>query len=186
MDKLMIDMDDVICTGGFIKIVNNFLNTNYDMEDAKGYYIQDLIPDDRKKEWTKFFEKSNLYDYAELLPDACEVIEKLNKKYELYIVTAYVFKDSEEISGNILKNKFNYLYEKLPFISPNQYIFINNKQLLDTDIIIDDRLSNLKGNARLKILFPAYHNKEFINNKSDNEDGIICVKGWKDIEKILL
>lgn len=185
MKKLMIDMDDVICTGGFMKIVNKFLNTSYTMEDVKGYYIQDLIPKEKNIEWINFFKNNNFYDYAELIPDAYDVIEELNQKYELYIVTAYVLKDSEEISGLLLKNKFEYLYKKLPFISPNQYIFINNKQLLDSDIIIDDKLSNLKGSAKMKILFPAYHNKNITKEEMEKE-GVISVKNWKDIEKILL
>ena len=47
MKKIMIDMDDVICDGGFLSLVNQFLNTNYKKEDIKTYYIQDLIPKER-------------------------------------------------------------------------------------------------------------------------------------------
>lgn len=159
MKKIMIDMDDVICTGGFIALVNKFLNSNYKLEDCKNYYIQDLIPQDKMEKWSKFFEENDLYNEVYLLPKAYDVIEKLNKKYEVYISTAYIFRDKEEISGQVLKNKFNYLYKTLPFIKPYQYIFINNKCLLDCDIIIDDKLSNLQGKAKIKILFPAYHNK---------------------------
>ena len=32
MKKIMIDMDDVICGGGFLKLVNDFLGTNYKEE----------------------------------------------------------------------------------------------------------------------------------------------------------
>lgn len=47
MKKIMIDMDDVICDGGFLSLVNQFLGTNYKKEDIKTYYIQDLIPKER-------------------------------------------------------------------------------------------------------------------------------------------
>ena len=34
MKKIMIDMDDVICGGGFLKLVNDFLGTDYKEEDT--------------------------------------------------------------------------------------------------------------------------------------------------------
>ena len=61
MKKLMIDMDDVICDGGFLTLVNQFLNTNYKIEDVKAYYIQDLIPKERMSEWARFFQGKNIY-----------------------------------------------------------------------------------------------------------------------------
>ena len=108
MKKLLIDMDDVICENGFIRMINEFLGKNYKPEDANSYYINDLIPSDKFDEWVKFFEEKNLYDYVNIVQDAPEVIEKLNKIYDIYIITAYIFRDKPEISGNQLKNKFDY------------------------------------------------------------------------------
>ena len=50
MEKLIVDMDDVLCEKGFIRMINEFLGTNYEQEDAKSYYINDLIPKNRIKE----------------------------------------------------------------------------------------------------------------------------------------
>lgn len=36
MKKIMIDMDDVICDGGFLSLINQFLKANYTVEDVKG------------------------------------------------------------------------------------------------------------------------------------------------------
>ena len=77
------------------------------------------------------------------------------------------------------------MYEKLPFILPEQYVFISNKELLNCEIKIDDKLSNLSGNAEKKILFTAYHNK-YIDSQKLEEEGAIRANSWKDIEKILL
>ena len=63
MKKLMIDMDDVICDGGFLTLVNQFLNTNYKIEDVKAYYIQDLIPKERMSEWAEYFHKKTDWTY---------------------------------------------------------------------------------------------------------------------------
>lgn len=185
MKRIMLDMDDVICYGGFLKIVNEFLKEDHKIEEIKTYYIQDLIPKEKYKEWAEFFNTKNVYDYCEMLPDMYEILEKLSKKYEIYITTAFVFRDNEEYSANSLKYKYEWLYENLPFISPNNYIFTTNKEIIDCEIKIDDKLSNLKGKAETKLLFTAHHNKE-ITDEELKKEGAIRVNNWKDIEKILL
>lgn len=89
------------------------------------------------------------------------------------------------MSANHLRNKFKYLRENLPFISPNQYIFTTNKEIIDCDIKIDDRLSNLSGKADKKLLFTAYHNKEITKQELDKQN-IIRVDSWKQIKDILI
>ena len=185
MERIMIDMDDVICDGGFLALVNEFLNTNYKKEDIKTYYIQDVIPKEKYPEWSEFFNSKNVYDYVEFLQDAYEVMEKLSKKYELYICSSYIFRDNEEYSAKNLKNKFEWLYENIQFIKPENYIFTSNKEIIDCQIKIDDKLSNLSGIAQKKLLFTAYHNKN-ITDEELKKHGAQRVDGWKDIEKILL
>lgn len=185
MERIMIDMDDVICDGGFLALVNQFLNTSYKKEDIKTYYIQDIIPKEKYPEWTEFFNSKNVYDYVKFLQDSYEVMEKLSKKYELYICSSYIFRDNEEYSAKNLMHKFEWLYENIPFIKPENYIFTSNKEIIDCQIKIDDKLSNLCGKAQRKLLFTAYHNKDITDEELKN-DGIQRVNGWKDIEKILL
>lgn len=185
MERIMIDMDDVICDGGFLELVNQFLNTNYKKEDITTYYIQDLIPKERYPEWIEFFNSKNVYDYVEFLEDAYEVMEKLSEKYELYVCSSYIFRDSAEYSANNLKNKFEWLYKNIPFIKPENYIFTSNKGIIDCHIKIDDKLSNLSGNAKQKLLFTAYHNKD-ISDKELEEVKVKRVNDWKEIEKLLL
>ena len=185
MKRLLIDMDDVICENGFIRIINDFLGTNYRAEDANSYYVNDLIPANKFEEWVKFFEEKNLYDYVNIVKDAPEVIERLNKFYDIYIITAYIFRDRPEISGNQLKNKFNYLTKSLPFIDPKKFIFLSDKELVDADIRIDDSIDKLKGKAELKLLFTAYHNKNISENELKGKK-ILRVNSWREIEDILL
>ena len=185
MKRIMIDMDDVICEGGFLALLNQFLNTNYTFDNVKTYFLQDLIPVNRKAEWEEFFYKQNVYNYTTFVKDAYEIMEKLSKKYELYIVTAYIFRDNEYYSANNLKNKYEWLSKNLPFIPPQNYIFTTNKEIIKCDIKIDDRLQNLEGEAESKLLFSAYHNKDISKERLERE-GVIRVNGWKDIEKLLL
>lgn len=184
-EKCLIDVDDVICGKGFIHLVNEFLHANYQQEDAKSYYINDLIPKERFEEWKKFFRQRNVYDYVEFMPKAKEVIQQLNKWYEIYFVTAYVFRDSPMDSGKILQDKFNFLYKEFPFIDPSHFLFVQDKSLLQGDIRIDDRLSNLEGKARMKLLYTAYHNKEIEIGELE-EKKVIRVHDWEEIGELLL
>ena len=182
MEKIMIDLDDVITSGGYLHYVNEFLGTSYKEDDIKTYYLQDLVED--LEGFKKFIRTKNIYDKCKLKENAYEVLKELNEKYELFIATAYIWRDMPEESGYVLEQKFNYLKDTLPFISPYQYIFISDKSVLNTNIKIDDKVNNLK-NADTILLFRAYHNKEITKEKL-KQDNIIRVDNWEGVRKILL
>lgn len=83
MKKLIIDMDDVLCKNGFKNLVNDFLKTNYKAEDANSYFVNDLIPEEKRDEWIEFFKHKNVYDYVDIEDDVQNVIKKLNNKYQV-------------------------------------------------------------------------------------------------------
>lgn len=185
MEKLIIDMDDVITEKGFIRMINEFLGTNYTQEDSGSYYINDLIPKEKMNEWIEFYSNKNVYDYANIIEGAKKSLQKLNEKYDLYIATAYVFRDAPQVSGKTLNDKYNFLLKNFPFIDPHKFIFISNKELLEADIRIDDSPKKLLGKARLKLLFTAYHNKD-MSDEELKENNFVRVNGWKEVEEILL
>ena len=186
MEKIMIDMDDVITHNYTMKYINEFLGTNFNLEEQTDFYLQNLTGN-RLEEYYKYISKRNLYGDCPMLEDCSRVLEKLNNKYELYIATSFLWNQNSknnDSSGTNLSNKYYYLKEKLPFIKPEQYIFITNKALLNIDIKIDDRINNLE-NCNKKILFKNWHNRN-ITKEELEEKNIILVESWNDIEKILL
>ena len=183
--RLMIDMDDVICNGGFLYLVNKFTNKEYTLDDFEKYYMQDIIPETKHDEWITFFADNSMYERACFIGSAFDTIKKLNEKYEIFIVTAYIIKNGIHISGGVLRDKFNWLQKNLPFINPSNYVFTDNKTVIDCDIRIDDKLSNLTGNAEIKLLFTAYHNKKLTNEELAKEN-IKRIHSWEEIAEILL
>ncbi len=179
--KLMIDMDNVITTGTFQKQIEDFLGHPISLETT-GYYLQDALKS-RKEE---FFQKGplDMYQDAPLMENAYEVIEKLNQTHDLYMISAYQIKDAPYQEGNHLKAKMDYLQKKLPFLDTSQLIFINQKNLVQTDIIIDDSIENLKC-GKMKILYDAHHNQS-LNPEQLKKENIIRVKNWQEIKKLLL
>lgn len=185
MKKIMIDIDDVITNqDGYLYLVNHFLNTNYTINDVEGYFIQDLVPEHLKKDFINYFITQNTYDYCDIQEDCVKVIEALNKKYEVYICSSYVFRDHVLYSADALKYKFEFLVKNFPFLNPNQFMFATNKTLLDCEIKIDDKMDNLE-NAEVKLLYTAYHNKE-ISDEKLKSNNIVRVNNWKEIKDYLL
>lgn len=181
--RIMIDMDEVLITDTLLGIMSDFTGQDFNLDDARGYYLQDLL-EDKKDDFFEYFKGVNMYEKAKLLDDVFEVVKMLNDKYEVYICTAYVWPEMVKESGNVLKHKYDFLYETLPFIHPNQYIFASNKEIIDCDVKIDDKLQNLKG-AKLKLLYTAYHNKD-VSDEELKKENIIRVDNWLDIKRILL
>ena len=180
--SIMVDMDDVITTGGFLYLINKYLNTNYTEEDFQDFYMQDIISD--KEAFFKWFKNYNMYDYSTFISDVKEVLEDLSKKYEIFIGTSYIIKDIIKDTGFLLEQKYNFLVENFPFINPYNIVFLGNKSVINCDIKIDDRIENLDG-AKTKLLFTAWHNKNISQDELDKK-GITRVNNWKEIKDILL
>ena len=183
--KIMVDLDEVIVNqDGWLYVVNSYLNTKYTTEDIKDYYIQDLVPKEKMDDFVKYFETQNTYDYCELNEGCYEVLKELSDKYDVYICSAYLYRDDIGHSANFLKYKFEFLRRNLPFLDPGKYIFTDDKSIINCDIKIDDKIDNLN-NANTKLLFTCYHNKG-ISNEELTKNNITRVNSWYDIKQILL
>lgn len=180
--RIMVDMDDVITTGGFLHLINEYLKTNYTENDFESFYMQDIVPN--KDKFFKWFKTNNMYDYCSLTPNVYEVLEKLSKNYEIFIGTSYIIRDIIKDTAFLLPQKYEFLINNFPFINPNNIIFLGNKSVLNCDIKIDDRIDNLDG-AKTKILFTAWHNKNISKDELNNK-GIKRANNWKEIENIFL
>ncbi len=180
MKTLMVDMDDVLLKGNFLAVIEEFLGKKIDINTVKTYYLQDLVPDNKRDLFWEFVKDKEFYKGYDLLDGAYEVLEKLSKKYDIYIATSFIWEGSSiDLSGNLLKEKYYFLKEKLPFIKPDKYIFASNKNLFHFDIKIDDRPKNLENASKL-ILFDAWHNRNL-----PNESKYIRVYNWQEIYNLL-
>ena len=90
MKTIMIDMDDVITDGNFTNFLEEFLGKKINVNDSKVYYRQELIKG-KEEEFKKIYQYKNLYENAPLLDGCYEVLKRLNEKYDIYIVTSYIW-----------------------------------------------------------------------------------------------
>lgn len=186
MKKIMIDLDETICSPSYLKEVNKYLNTNYKYEDIKTYFVEDIIEEDKKQDFLDYFYQNvNVYDEAMILPDALGVIEKLSHFYEIYIVSAFVDKRRIKESGIMAKYKYEWILKNMPFIDPKKIVLTGSKDIIMCDIKIDDKVSNLKGYGKTKLLMDQLHNQKYSFEELTNLN-IKRVYDWQQVESILL
>lgn len=183
--KVLIDFDDVICDSVLLNKINEFLKTDYKISDFKDYVIDAIIPEEKKQEFYSWVVRGDFYKDAKLIKNSKEVIEKLCKKYDVYICTSCVMLCSPLTSGPLFTSKYNFLLKNFPFIDPKKFIFTGSKDMVNGDIFIDDYFHNLKSNIKTKFLFTSYHNKNFTDEELKKR-GVVRVKDWLDIEQKLL
>ena len=82
--KILLDIDEVFCFSGYLELVNEFLNTNYIIDDFTEYYIDEVaISKDRKQEFYQFISTKDQYENPVLLPGTLETIKILSKYYDI-------------------------------------------------------------------------------------------------------
>lgn len=190
---ILLDVDEVICFSGYLELVNEFLHTNYTIDDFEDYYIDEaIIPEDKKREYYQFIRTKNQYANRKTLPGALEGITALSKYYDIYICSDCRNPFDLDDSGRIFKNKFDYLHHLIPenIIPAKNYIFTGAKNMCVADIQVDDLVSNLNPKIPVRILFPSYHNKK-VSAEELKEKGIIRAgydyhTGWQNLCNILL
>lgn len=186
MKKIMIDLDETICSPSYLKAVNKYLNTNYKYEDIKTYFVEDIIEEDKKQDFLDYFYRNvNVYDEAMILPDALGVIEKLSHFYEIYIVSAFVDKRRIKESSIMAKYKYEWILKNMPFIDPKKIVLTGSKDIIMCDIKIDDKVGNLKGYGETKLLMDQLHNQKYSFEELTNMN-IKRVYDWQQVEAILL
>ncbi len=186
MKKLMIDLDETICTGGYLEAVNEYLKTDYKDTDIETYFVEDIMEDEEKEKFLDYFYKNvNIYKNIHMIPDSIKVIEALSHEYEIYITTAFVDKRRVYESGVMAMYKYQWIVENMPFIDPKKIILTGSKDIVMCDIKIDDKVSNLKGYGDIKLLLTQPHNEKFTLEELD-EAGIRRVHDWAQVKAILL
>ncbi|EON78110.1 Putative 5'(3')-deoxyribonucleotidase [Lunatimonas lonarensis] len=85
----------------------------------------------------KHVRTAGFFRNAKVMPSAISVVERLNQRYEVFIVSAAM-----EYPNSLLE-KYEWLQEHFPFITWKQIILCGSKSPIATDIMIDDHFKNL-------------------------------------------
>mgnify|MGYP001851748207 FL=1 len=190
MKKILIDCDEVICDSGFLNLLNDYLKSNYTIDDFTSYFIEEdvLESEEEKVSFYDYIKDKNPYTKAVLYEGAYETIKALNEKYDVYICSscAIDIHGLKEASGQFFKNKYDFLIKHFPFLNVNKFVFTGVKNIFNADVQIDDKFSHLQSeNIPCKLLFTSYHNK-MLTEEELKQKNVVRVNSWADIAKILL
>jgi 5'-nucleotidase len=173
MKRLIVDMDDVLAdtTGQFINYYERDFGVRIDRAVLNGKEEGEGFPDNHSVLRTYPFQV-DFFRHIDVHEHSQEILEKLNSKYELFIVSAAIeFPQS-------LNEKLHWLADHFPFLSWKQIVFCGSKAVVHGDYMIDDLPRNLEKFGGEKLIFTAPHNMHI--NKFTR------VNNWKEIGDMLL
>lgn len=163
MDGVIVDMLDSLlkeCEKRDLSYVPNKLDI-FDWDFSKAFNKED------KEKVDEIFHEKGFFFNLKPMEDAIESIKFLNKKYDLYITTA-IPKDSEYA----YQDKKNWVRKNLPFLNIRNFIGITPKEIIFTDILLDDGPHNLEKFKFISVKFKHNYN---LFAKSD-----FSVANWKE------
>ena len=173
---VLCDADDTIenLCETWIGYLNRKYGTNVNVEDIVDWNIAKFFPSLTKE---MVFEPTfNKEFWKHILPiDGCyNVLEQVNNRHRLYIVTATNYQTCD--------TKIERILNLFPFLQWSQFIIAAKKQLVYGDYLIDDGVHNFEGGHYKGILFDRPHNRLF----DDKTAGLTRVHTWDEIGNILL
>ncbi len=171
--RIAIDMDEVLADtiDKFIVVYQRDHKVDITLEQMHGKEFHELLPDKLNDSWRDYVNQKGFFRDLKVMPGSQQVVKDLCAKYDVYIVSAAMeFKNS-------LVDKYDWLEEHFPFIHWKNIIFCGNK-IVDTHIMIDDRIRNFAGYNGRKLLFSSPHNflvseYERVNNWAEVADKLL-------------
>lgn len=153
MKRLIIDMDDVMAdaTGQFLHYYEKEFGVRIDRSVLNGKGEGEGFPENHSVV-SKFPYRDNFFRTMSVNENCQEVMEKINRKFDLFIVSAAMkFPQS-------LSEKLQWIKEHFPFLTWKQIVFCGSKTIVYGDYMIDDLVYNLEHFNGEKFIFTAPHN----------------------------
>ena len=171
--KIAIDMDEVLADtlGAIIDGVNERANLGITVESLNGQKLKHVIPE-HDGLVTEILREPGFFRHLKVMPNAQEVVEKLNEHYDVYIATAAMDVPTS------FHDKYEWLLEHFPFLDPQHFVFCGRKNIINADYLIDDNPRQLAIFEGESIMYTAVHNMNHHDYKR--------VNGWKDVEAFFL
>ena len=173
-ERMLIDMDEVIADpmGAMIAWYEQEYGGPIDFEKMQvGSWVKGFPEEHQAMIRQRVYEPGFFRDLP-LMPDSVEVLEALNGKYELFIVSA-----ATEFP-NSLKEKHDWLLEHFPYLSWRQLVLCGDKRLVTGDHMIDDHVRNLEHFPGHRWLYSSPHNYAVT--------GYDRIRDWKEAASIFL
>ena len=171
MKRILVDMDGVL-----VDIYTRFFEL-HEKETGQRLIVDDvagLLEAEAFQNQRKWVSEPGFFRNLPVMQGCCEVLKRLNYHYGIIIVSL-----ATEFPY-CLTDKQLWLHDNFPFISWKQIVFCGDKNIIESEIMIDDHLKNLDHFKGETIMFTQPPNMLQKNSRHTR------VSSWAEIEKLLL
>ncbi|MEG1563857.1 MAG: hypothetical protein RR365_09040 [Bacteroides sp.] len=165
-------MDDVLedFLGAWVSAINLNSGTKVKREEINQWDLQPYFPSLTQEEIFLPIKHERFWKNLEPIPNADTYVKRLiDECNQVCIVTASHY--------SVVNVKIEWLLAHYPFLSWEQVIIADNKQLIRGDVLVDDGPHNLIGGRYEKILFDVPHNWHF----DEKSIGATRAKSWEEV-----
>jgi 5'(3')-deoxyribonucleotidase len=173
MKRIAVDMDEVLAkyTDKVIKVLEEETGYVINIENVSGAFLSRSLPEAYLEIVTSYPYREGFFRDLEVMEHSQEVLKRLNKDYEVYIVSSTLQ------HPNAPKDKLAWLKEYFPFIHFKKIVFCGDKKIIRADYLIDDHPRHLEDFQGKPVLFSAFHNIY--------EDRYQRANNWLEVEQII-
>lgn len=169
--KIILDCDGVLADTikKVLHLYNNEYNLNFKKEDIVAWDMTKIQKPGTSL--TKYFNQRGFFRDLDPMEDAQKYVKKLLEDgHEVFVATA------SPLEG--LEDKLLWLRENFGFIPESNIVFIQRKDLLYGDIILDDALHNLENSqCEFKVVFDQPWNRD--------RREFLRVRNWEQFYKLV-
>jgi len=171
MKRLIVDMDGVLAdvSAQFIAYDERDTSRRKTVAEITGLPELEMVP--RANEYLRM---PGFFRNAPLITGSREVLEQLNRRYELFVVSAAIEYPKS------LGEKVEWLGEHFPFIGWQRIVLCGSKHIVRGDIMIDDHFKNLDFFEGRTVLFTQPHNHGQDSRRHER------VNSWSEVAALLL
>lgn len=177
MLKIAIDFDSTLfpTMEKVVEVYNKRHDTFINMSSFTKYNLHENFPMDVADELIELFTEKEVYDYLQPYKGAIKTVKTLIEQgHDVYVATSTDVRNMEW--------KEELLQKYFPFIPKKNLIRIHNKALLNVDVLVEDKLDNLKSTFAERICFDQLWNRD---DEADWVYSIYRIHHWGEINNII-
>ena len=177
MYRIAIDFDEVLFATleKVLEIYNKRHGTNIELSQITTYNLYDNFDSEVADELIELFVEKDVYSSLQPYKGAVRAVKSLVEQgHEVYIATATDVRNMEW--------KEELLQRHFPFVPKKNLIRIHNKSLLNVDVLVEDKIDNLKSTFADRVCFDQPWNQD---NDSDYVYSIYRIHHWGEINNVI-
>lgn len=172
--RVAVDMDEVLVdtVTAQLEWFRDAYGYAWTKEALAGKRFEDVADAEHVRAHYEDLHRGAFFEDLPPMPGGVEVLRELASRHEVFVATAAM-----EFPAS-LAPKFRWLARHVPFVPPSHFVFLGDKSVLATDVLVDDNAYNFRRFRGRGILFSSYHNA--------NEAGYTRARDWEDVARLLL